>query len=122
MSNTSENRKAALVGEAAGLASSDAGSEQDRAALDGFVRAFYEHVPPADVVSHTASDLSDAARSIWRLAADRPGGQPRIRVGSPDAHDARAGERGIVQIVNDDMCSSSTASPPPSPVSGSTFA
>ena len=100
MVRTGETQKDVLVTEAARLA---AAAEANGTAVEPFVRAFYEHVPPADVVSRAASDLSEAALSIWRLAAERPAGRPKIRVLSPSAGEAWVGERSIVQIINDDM-------------------
>src|SRR5690242_2154267 len=100
MVRTGETQKDTLVTEAARLA---AAADADGTAVEPFVRAFYEHVPPADVVSRAAPDLSDAALSIWRLAAERPAGRPKIRILSPSAGQAWVGERSIVQIINDDM-------------------
>ncbi|MFL4990438.1 MAG: hypothetical protein ACJ8DV_03995, partial [Microvirga sp.] len=100
MVRSGETQKDVLVTEAARLAGR---SEAEAAAVEPFVRAFYEHVPPADVVSRAASDLSDAALSIWRLAAERPAGRPKIRVLSPAAGEAWVGDRSVVQIINDDM-------------------
>src|SRR3954453_12225545 len=99
MVRSGETQKDVLVTEAARLAAAGAWG----AALEPFVRAFYEDVPPADLVSRAASDLSEAALSIWRLAAERPAVRPKIRVLSPSAEEAWVGERSIVQIINDDM-------------------
>ena len=95
MVRTGETQKDVLVTEAARLAGK---TEADGTAVEPFVRAFYEHVPPADVVSRAASDLADAALSIWRLAADRPAGRPKIRILSPSAGEAWVGERSIVGL------------------------
>jgi glutamate dehydrogenase len=100
MVRTGETQKDVLVAEAARLAGR---AEAEGTAVEPFIRAFYEHVAPADLVSRAASDLSDAALSIWRFAAERPAGRPKIRVLSPSVEEAWVGERSIVQIVNDDM-------------------
>ena len=71
MVRSGEAQKDVLVAEAARLA---AAADAVGTAVEPFVRAFYEHVPSADVVSRAASDLSDAALSIWRLAAERQAG------------------------------------------------
>ncbi len=67
------------------------------AGIDAFVRAFYQHVPPAEVLARTAPALAEIATSMWRFAAERQAGVPRIEaVPHP-------GGRGVVRIVNDDM-------------------
>ena len=105
MLNSSEDQKAALVEQAAGLAATHAAAVSgDARAIEHFVRAFYQHVPPVDVVSRAPSDLSDAALSLWRFAAERQAGRPRIRVLSPSGtEEAWVGGQSVVQIVNDDM-------------------
>ena len=52
MVRSGETQKDVLVTEAARLA---AAAEANGTAVEPFVRAFYEHVPPADVVSRAAS-------------------------------------------------------------------
>src|SRR5215210_7972350 len=80
MVRTGETQKDVLVAEAARLAGR---AEAEGTAVEPFIRAFYEHVAPADLVSRAASDLSDAALSVWRFAAERPAGRPKIRVLCP---------------------------------------
>src|SRR3712207_4068364 len=105
MLNSSEDQKSALVEQAAGLAATHATAiGGDAHAIEHFVQAFYQHVPPVDVVSRAPSDLSDAALSLWRFAAERQAGRPRIRILSPSGtEEAWVGGQSIVQIVNDDM-------------------
>jgi glutamate dehydrogenase len=106
MERSGEHHKHVLVEEAAGLAASHATALSDdvSAAIDDFVRTFYEHVPPAEVVSHKPSDLSDAALSLWDFAAERDPGRPKIRVLSPSGtKEAWVGEHSTVQIINNDM-------------------
>jgi glutamate dehydrogenase len=54
------------------------------------------------VVSQDSSDLSEAARSLWRFGAEREPGKPKIRVLPPGANGAWP-SRSVVQIVNDNM-------------------
>ncbi len=68
------------------------------------MHAFYQHVPAADVVARAPSDLSEAALSLWRFAAERQPGRPKIRVLSPSGtEEAWIGGHTILQVVNDDM-------------------
>ena len=56
------------------------------------------------MVPRAASDLSDAALSLWRFAAERQVGQPKLRVLSPSGtEETWLDGHSIVQIVNDDM-------------------
>jgi len=105
MLHNDETQKHTLIEEAAGLAASHAGAlGEDARAIGDFIRAFYQHVPPADIASRAPSDLSEAALSLWRFAAEREPGRPNVRVLPPsEAKEVWPGASGIVQIVNDDM-------------------
>ena len=105
MLHSSEDQKHAVIEQAAGLASAHAAAiSSDARAIRRFVQAFYEHVAPDDVVPRAASDLSDAALSLWRFAAERQVGQPKLRVLSPSGtEETWLDGHSIVQIVNDDM-------------------
>ena len=85
----------ARIGEAAGLAETGAPG----ANAGPFVRAFYQAVPPAEVLQRSAAALAEAALSMWRFVAQRQPGRPAIRM-LAKAGDA---QRGLVQIVTDDM-------------------
>ena len=78
MLHNDETQKHTLIEEAAGLAASHAAAlSEDARAIGDFIRAFYQHVPPADIASRAPSDLSEAALSLWRFAAEREPGRPR---------------------------------------------
>jgi glutamate dehydrogenase len=102
---STEDQKHAVVEQAAGLASAHAAAMSgDARAIRHFVEAFYQHVSPDDVVARAPSDLSDAALSLWRFAAEREAGRPKIRVLSPSAaEETWLDGHSVVQIVNDDM-------------------
>ncbi|MEQ8371317.1 MAG: NAD-glutamate dehydrogenase, partial [Alphaproteobacteria bacterium] len=78
-----------------------------------FVRAFYAHVPPEDVLTAAPRELAAAALALWRLGDSRPpvtdmatGGTftPRIRVYSPDPEsDGWKSPHTVVDIIHDDM-------------------
>ena len=84
MLHNDETQKHTLIEEAAGLAASHAAAlSEDARAIGDFIRAFYQHVPPTDIVSRAPSDLSEAALSLWRFAAEREPGRPKVRVLPP---------------------------------------
>jgi glutamate dehydrogenase len=69
-----------------------------------FLRLFYGHVPPADILERAPEDLYGAALSLWRLAEIRQPGRAKLRIINPRVeeqgwHSART----VVEIVNDDM-------------------
>jgi len=61
-----------------------------------FVRQFYAGSPPDELSGRTPESLCDAAAGVWELLQNRKAGTPRIKVTS-------AGDRAVIQIVNDDM-------------------
>ena len=79
--------------------------EPERAAApERFVRRFYAHVAPSDVVNDTPDHLFGAALGLWQLGQHRSPGESNVRVYTP-----RADEHGwhsshtIVELVTDDM-------------------
>ena len=75
-----------------------------RAAVEDFVRHFYAHVPPVDLVDLSADNLYGAVLAIWGYAQKRKAEQPKIRVYNPrlEEHGWKSSHT-IVEIVNDDM-------------------
>src|SRR5690348_18444551 len=74
------------------------------AALARFVRSFYSHVPPEDILARAPEDLYGAALSLWRFAETRLPGRAKLRVVDPRAAaEGWRSPRSIVEIVNDDM-------------------
>jgi glutamate dehydrogenase len=69
-----------------------------------FLRQFYDHVPPEDILTRTADELYGAALSLWRFAETRALGRAKLRVFNPrlEEHGWRS-SRTVVEIVNDDM-------------------
>jgi glutamate dehydrogenase len=69
-----------------------------------FVRLFYGHVPPADILERAPDDLYGAALSLWRLAETRAPGRAKLRVINPRVEEQGwSSPRTVVEIVNDDM-------------------
>ncbi|MBV8092033.1 MAG: NAD-glutamate dehydrogenase [Acetobacteraceae bacterium] len=103
MLHDAEDQKHVLIDEAARLAASGAafGAGEE---LEHFIRAFYHDVSPVDITGRTPHDLAEAALSLWRFAAEREPGRPKIRVLLPKVPgNDWSGGHSIVQIVNDDM-------------------
>ncbi|HET7594843.1 MAG TPA: NAD-glutamate dehydrogenase [Stellaceae bacterium] len=74
------------------------------AAVARFVRRFYSHVPPEDILARAPEDLYGAALSLWRFAETRLPGRAKLRVVDPRAEEEGwRSPRTIVEIVNDDM-------------------
>src|SRR5215469_10295386 len=69
-----------------------------------FIKQFYDHVPPEDVLQRGTDDLYGAALSLWHFAQERKPRTPKLRAFNPRAEEEgwRVG-RTVVEIVNDDM-------------------
>ncbi|HXY99580.1 MAG TPA: NAD-glutamate dehydrogenase [Stellaceae bacterium] len=69
-----------------------------------FLRQFYGHVPPEDILGRSSDELYGAALSLWRFAETRSPGRAKLRVLNPrlEEHGWRS-PRTVVEIVNDDM-------------------
>jgi glutamate dehydrogenase len=103
MTQRAEEEKTELVENAAALCRDKAAAAESDA-LERFVRLFYAHVPPEDVLERTPDDLYGAAASLWRFAETRERGKAKLRVLNPEpAQDGWKSARTVVEIVNDDM-------------------
>ena len=69
-----------------------------------FVRQFYAHVPPDDIIGESADNLYGAAMSLLSHAQVREAGTSKVRVYNPrpDEHGWKS-THSVVEIVNDDM-------------------
>jgi glutamate dehydrogenase len=97
-----EQQKLETLESAAALAAERLRGDGD--AVARFLRQFYSHVPPEDILDRSAEMLLGAALSLWRFAQARPPGRAKLRVINPrsEEHGWRS-SRTIVEIVNDDM-------------------
>ncbi len=69
-----------------------------------FVRQFYAHVPPDDIIQEGADNLYGAAMSLWNHAQVREAGASKVRVYTPHQdQDGWKSTHSVVEIVNDDM-------------------
>ena len=86
--------------------------ERVRARLEGsraadaehFVRAFYAHVPPDDILGEAPENLYGAALSLWGFARERQAAENKVRVYNPrqESHGWKSTHT-IVDVVIDDM-------------------
>ena len=103
MAVRAEEQKNEAVEAVAALATRRLGDGR-AAAVARFVRRFYSHVPPEDILDRAPEDLYGAALSLWRFAETRPPGRARLRVIDPHVEEEGwRSPRTIVEIVNDDM-------------------
>lgn len=74
------------------------------AAFEAFVRHFYAHVAPQDMIRRTVGRLAHGVLSVWQFAQNRIPGQPAIRILNPQAQPGIwSGKHSIIEIINDDM-------------------
>jgi glutamate dehydrogenase len=98
-----EKEKAALIDR---LAARVRRRKDDEGVADAarFLRDFYRHVVPDDILALNPADLVGAAGSIWDHLQVRKPGQPKIRIVNPVAErDGWALPHTVIEIVNDDM-------------------
>ncbi len=79
--------------------------EAERATLiERFVRQFYAHVPPDDLLGDDADNLYGEALALFGFAQKRRPGEARVRVYNPhlEEHGYRSSHT-VVEVVNDDM-------------------
>ncbi|MDX1712006.1 MAG: NAD-glutamate dehydrogenase, partial [Rhodovibrionaceae bacterium] len=69
-----------------------------------FVRMFYAHVPPDDILSESPDNLYGAAMSLWSFAQKRKSDEAKINIYNPkpEEHGWKSSHT-IVEILNDDM-------------------
>jgi glutamate dehydrogenase len=100
MRNRLDEAKADLLSKAAAVA--DRGHE--RSDDEAFLRRYYRHVAPEDVIDRDPVDVYGAAASHRQMAARRPQGTSSVRVYTPtvDEHGWSSGHT-VVEVVTDDM-------------------
>ena len=97
-----EAKAAVLEATIAGVRERVGGPESDQ--LELFVRRYYEHVAPEDLVERSDLDLCGAALAHWSLLRVRSPGEVRVHVYSPSAEEhGWASPHTVVETVVDDM-------------------
>jgi len=103
MAVRTEQQKREVVDKVAALVRERA-RDGDPATAEAFVRLYYRHVPPDDVLGEEADDLYGAALGLLRFAETRAPGAARVRVFNPrfEEHGWHTSHT-VVEVVNDDM-------------------
>ncbi len=103
MSVTAEERQVELIDRLAAEARSRVAPEHADS-IENFVRRYFAHVAPDDVIYTSFDTLIGAALSLWEFGAEREPGVPKIRIFNPSSEEGGwTVEHTVVEIVNDDM-------------------
>jgi len=103
MTMTAEERLVDAVDRLAAEARRRVGPEQGDS-IEHFVRRYFAHVAPDDVIYTSFETLLGGALSLWEFGAGRKPGTPLIRLFNPTVEKNGWGlEHTVVEIVNDDM-------------------
>ena len=103
--DTQEREKAELLDRATEVAADSADDHDQPEHLRAFLRRYYRHVAPDDMVGRDPVDVSGAALSHRRLARRRPQGTAQVRVFTPstEEHGWSASGHTVVEVVVNDM-------------------
>jgi glutamate dehydrogenase len=103
MRNRLEEAKSDVLTRAASVVKRDHPAT-DQEADERFLRRYFRHVAPEDLVGRDPVDIFGAAASHRRLAENRPQGTSLVRVFTPsvDEHGWSTGHT-VVEVVTDDM-------------------
>ncbi len=95
--------KDAHIGKVITYAESRLGPNDARPVTD-FIRLYYAHVSPDDVLDVPVETLYGAALSAWKLAARRLPGEVKLQILNPNLSEhGWSSAHTVIQIVNDDM-------------------
>ncbi len=103
MALTAEQRKADLVDRLASEARSRVANHLADS-VEHFVRRFFAHVAPDDIIYTSIDTLLGSALSLYEFGAERTPGHAKVRLFNPSAE--KNGwdlEHTVIEIVNDDM-------------------
>ena len=103
MTTIADKKKAKLIATIASRARRGHGKKQANS-IKRFITQYYEHVPPHDVLDEEPDALLNSALGLWKLAATRRPGRPKIHVFNPTKKEhGWECRHTVVEIVNDDM-------------------
>src|SRR5687768_16635601 len=103
MTMTAEQRQIDLVDRLAAEAKKRVPADQADSA-EHFVRRYFAHVAPDDVIYTSFDTLLGGALSLWEFGIQRTPGVPKIRLFNPAVDKSGWGlEHTVVEVVNDDM-------------------
>src|SRR3954453_17957828 len=103
MALTAEQRKVDLVDRLASEARARVASNLADS-VEHFVRRFFAHVAPDDIIYTALDTLLGSALSLYEFGVERKPGEAKVRLFNPTAEKNGWGlEHTVVEIVNDDM-------------------
>ena len=103
MTITAEQRQVDLVDRLAAEARKRVPAEQGQSA-EHFVRRYFAHVAPDDIIYTAFDTLIGGALSLWEFGTERTPGTAKVRLFNPSVEKNGWGlEHTVVEIVNDDM-------------------
>src|SRR5688572_4996530 len=103
MTMTAEERQVDLVDRLVAEARRRVSPDQAES-VEHFVRRYFAHVAPDDVIYTSFDTLIGGVLSLWELGAQRTPDTPTIRLFNPTVEKNGWGlEHTVIEIVNDDM-------------------
>lgn len=103
MTMTAEQRQVDVVDRLAAEARRRVPADQAESA-EHFVRRYFAHVAPDDVIYTSFDTLLGGALSLWEYGASRTPGVPKVRLFNPSAEEIGWGlEHTVIEVINDDM-------------------
>ena len=103
MTMTAEQRQVDIVDRLAAEARKRVSAEHTDSA-EHFVRRYFAHVAPDDVIYTSFDTLLGGALSLWEYGAERKPGVPKVRLFNPAQDQNGWGlEHTVIEVINDDM-------------------
>ena len=103
MTITAEQRQVDLIDRLAAEAQKRVPADQAQS-VEHFVRRYFAHVAPDDVIYTSVDTLLGGVLSLWEYGAQRTPGKPKVRLFNPMAEENGWGlEHTVIEIINDDM-------------------
>ncbi|HYO78763.1 MAG TPA: NAD-glutamate dehydrogenase, partial [Thermoanaerobaculia bacterium] len=103
MTMTAEQRQVDVVDRLAAEARKRVPAEHAES-IDHFVRRYFAHVAPDDIIYTSFETLLGGALSLWEYGAQRSPGVPKVRLFNPAQEQRGWGlEHTVIEIINDDM-------------------
>jgi glutamate dehydrogenase len=103
MTTTAEQRQVDLVDRLAAEARRRVSPDQAES-IEHFVRRYFAHVAPDDVIYTSLETLLGGVLSLWQFGEERTPGTPKVRLFNPSVEANGWGlDHTVIEIVNDDM-------------------
>ena len=103
MTMTAEQRQVHVVGRLVAEARDRVPAEQSES-VEHFIRRYFAHVAPDDIIYTSVDTLLGGALSLWEYGAQRTPGTPKVRLFNPTQEEhGWSTEHTVIEIINDDM-------------------